>query len=89
MSGLERVDFSSRSDSTTRLKHAFARCPAGKHVVGGGANITIAGTALGEVALKKSNPDDDINGWATTAEAFETGPNWFVTAYALCANVSD
>jgi hypothetical protein len=89
VSGLERVDFSSRSDSTTRLKHAFARCPAGKHVVGGGANITIAGTALGEVALKKSNPDDDINGWATTAEAFETGPNWFVTAYALCANVSD
>lgn len=92
VSGLERVDFSSRSDNVTALKHAFARCSADKHVVGGGANIMIAGTALGDIVLKKSYPDDNMNGWAATAEALGQGPNspnWFITAYALCANVAD
>lgn len=90
VSGLERVDFSSRSDDTAR-KNAFAQCPDGKLVVGGGAQVFIAGGASGVIALlKKSQPSDAMDGWAATGEAItgsQAGLNWFVTSYALCATV--
>jgi len=90
VSGLERVDFSSHSNDTPR-KNAFAQCPAGKLVVGGGAQVFIAGGASGVVALlKKSQPSDAMDGWAATAEAIDgshVGMNWFLTSYALCAMV--
>ncbi len=90
VSALERVDFSSRSDDTRR-KNAFAQCPEGKLVVGGGAQVFIAGGASSVVALlKKSQPSDTMDGWAATAETIDgehVGMNWFLTSYALCAMV--
>lgn len=85
ISGLERVDYSSANDSTSP-KHAFAKCPAGKQVVGGGAQVFMQGQENGSVAVKKSFPNKAGDGWAATAEEMvATDVNWFLTAYALCA----
>ena len=83
--GLERVEFSSTSDSEQQKK-AFAKCPAGKKVISGGAQIFIAGSATGPVALKASFPSDVLDGWAATAEEMvPTDLKWFVNAFAICA----
>jgi hypothetical protein len=88
ISGLERVDFSSHSDSLSP-KSAFAKCPTGKHAVGCGAEVFMAGGPSGPVAVKKSKPSDDMTGCAATAEEMmPTDANWFVTSYALCGTVS-
>ncbi len=85
ISGLERVDYSSANDSTSP-KHAFAKCPAGKRVVGGGAEVFIEGQEAGPVAVKKSFPSKAGDGWAATAEAMgNIDASWFLTAFALCA----
>lgn len=85
--GLERVDFSSAADSTSPKK-AFAKCPSGKKVIAGGAEIFIARASTGPVALKASFPSDALDGWAATAEEMAaTDAKWFVTAFALCAAV--
>ncbi len=57
-------------------------CPAGKLVIGGGAEI------LGPepVAVRKTAPNADRTGWL--AEGFEangTPDNWQLRAYAVCA----
>lgn len=86
--GLERVDFSSTADSTSP-KQAFAKCPSGKKVIGGGAQVFIAGDRTGPVALKASFPGSALDGWAATAEeTVATDAKWFVTAFALCATVA-
>ena len=83
--GLERVAFSSASNSEAQKK-AFAKCPSGKKVIGGGAQIFIAGSATGPVALKASFPSDVLDGWAATAEEMvPTDLNWFVNTFAICA----
>src|SRR5574341_2192636 len=83
--GLERVDFSSKADSTSPKK-AFAKCPTGKKVIAGGAKILIAGVSTAPVALKASFPSDTLDGWAATAEEMvATDAKWFVTTFALCA----
>ena len=90
INGLERVDFSTHDD-TTSPKHAFANCPAGKVVVGGGAQVFVKGQVAGPIALKKSYPSQALNGWAASAEVMvSTSPalSWFLTAYALCATAS-
>ena len=85
ISGVQRVDFSSANDSTSP-KHAFANCPAGQQVVGGGAQVYMEGQENGSVAVKKSFPNKGRDGWAATAEEMvPTDVNWFLTAYALCA----
>ena len=88
MHGLERVDFSSKADSTSPKK-AFAKCPAGKKVIAGGAKVFIAGVSTGPVALKASFPSDAMDGWAATAEEMvPTDLKWFVTTFAICATVA-
>lgn len=85
--GLERVNFSSSANNTSPKK-AFAKCPAGKKVIGGGARVFIAGTATAPVALMANFPSDTLDGWAATAEAMgATDAKWFLTAFALCATV--
>jgi hypothetical protein len=89
VSELQRVDFSSPNNSDSP-KSAFARCPAGKHTVGCGAQVFIGepGITAGPVVLKKSFPSDAMDGCAATAEeATPTELRWYVTAYALCAMV--
>lgn len=111
ISGLERVDFSTHDDSTSP-KHVFAKCPTGKHVVGGGAQVFVQAQATSSAtitkiypsvkpdkitspaAITKSYPSLKLDGWAASAEDIvpptseSTSPNWFLTAYALCATVS-
>ena len=88
INGLERVDFSTHDD-TTSPKHVFAKCPAGKTVVGGGAQVFVQGQVSGPIALKKSYPSKALNGWAADAEDMTTtNLSWFLTAYAICANAS-
>lgn len=87
ISGLERFDYSTKANSDSP-KHVFAKCKHGS-VVGGGAQIFIAGKANALVALKTSQPDKTLNGWAATAEeTVATDAKWFITAFALCANVA-
>ena len=89
VSGLERIVFNSPTDSEPH-KEAFAKCPPGKHVVGGGAQVFFreTSTIMGPVAVKTSYPSQAMNGWAASAE--EVAPTnlmWHVTAFALCADV--
>ncbi|MFI5394183.1 MAG: hypothetical protein ACHQ9S_01505 [Candidatus Binatia bacterium] len=90
MNNVERVEFSSAKNTEMR-KNAFAKCPEGTHVVGGGAQVFISGQGMvvGPIALKKSFPSEHMDGWAATAEAMaQTEESWFVSAYALCAKMA-
>lgn len=90
-SGLVKIEFSSVTDSQTR-KNAFARCPADKKVVGGGGQVFIPtdqGGPQGTIALKASLPSSALDGWSATAEEMvPTTQNWFLSAFALCAEVA-
>jgi hypothetical protein len=79
--GLQIVSATSATNSISP-KRALATCPAGKVVVGTGAELT---GGLGDVVI------DDLVPMATTvrAVAYENGNsprNWNVRAYAICAN---
>ncbi len=92
VSDLQRVEFSS-ANTAEMHKNAFANCPAGTLVVGGGAQVFMSGAGVvnGPVAIKKSFPDKEMDGWAATAEAMgplPAGQTWFLNAYALCAKVA-
>ena len=92
MSDLVRVEFSSASSADSH-KNAFAKCPDGTEVVGGGAQVFMNGQGVvnGPIAIKKSFPDEKLDGWAATAEAMgaiPAGQTWFLDAYALCAKVA-
>jgi len=89
VSDLQRVDMSTHNNSDSP-KTTVANCPAGKKVVGGGAQIFIGepGVKVGPIAIKKSWPDKEMTHWAATAEEVSpTELKWFLTAYALCAAV--
>jgi hypothetical protein len=81
--GLERVGAFSPLDSNN--KSVTATCPAGKRVVGSGADIN-AGN--GQVGVDDMRPDPGLT--SVTVQALEDqngqpGP-WTVTAYAICAS---
>jgi hypothetical protein len=89
LSGLERVDMSTKNNSNSP-KTTVAKCPEGKKIVGGGAQVFIGeiGVTVGPIALKKSWPNEEMTHWAATAEKVgDTNLRWFLTAYALCATV--
>ncbi|HEU5156635.1 MAG TPA: hypothetical protein VFU43_06525 [Streptosporangiaceae bacterium] len=78
--GLQIV--SATSPTNSNAKSITATCPAGKAVVGAGAQLT---GGLGDVVI------DDLRPTATTVTAtgFENGAvarNWNVRAFAICAN---
>jgi hypothetical protein len=93
--GLVKVESQVHSDSSA-YKEEVATCPAGKKVVGGGGWTLVAGSADEErVALTRLEPSDDVDGTGADgyiAAAAETAPgvtgNWWVQAYALCADAS-
>jgi hypothetical protein len=90
VSGLMRKDSSSPNSSDSH-QEAFALCPPGKHVVGGGAQVFFheTKTIMGPVAVKTSYPSQAMNGWAASAEEIvPTDLVWHVTAFALCADVT-
>jgi hypothetical protein len=86
VSGLQRVSAASASTSDDP-KTVTVTCPAGKRVVGGGANLEGVGSTDG-VALRDTYPTSDTT-WR--ADAYETDPTpsaWSLEAWALCATVA-
>jgi hypothetical protein len=86
LSGVEVVNAISAVNSTP-LRSVNAACPAGKKPVGGGAYVGIGLALVDELALSASYPT--ASGW--TAAAVENDAyagNWYVRAYAICANVA-
>ena len=80
--GLQRIVRSTVSDAT-EYKNVTATCPAGKHLVGTGAEVT---PAIGEVIIDDIRPNEALT--AVTAEAVEdwTGltVDWRLFVYAVC-----
>lgn len=93
--GLVRVESRVRGNSDA-YKEEWATCPDGKKVVGGGGWTYVMESADEErVALTRLEPSDDVDGTGADgyiAAAAETAPgvsgNWWVQAYALCADAS-
>jgi hypothetical protein len=81
--GLERV--SAQSPSNSANKAVTASCPAGKRLIGTGAEIDGGG---GQVAPNDVIPGSSLKG--VTVQGLEdengTGVNWRARAYAVCAN---
>ena len=73
----------SASDSSTP-KQVTATCPAGKQVIGGGAELD---GALG-IALASSRVMGTTQWFAFGYEVNATGDAWSLTSYAVCARVT-
>lgn len=84
--GLDRAEGMSNLDSQN-FKGADAKCPPGKKVIGGGAQLFGGGAKIGLVSL---GPNADKTIYGVTAQEISGGTteSWRVTAYALCANAS-
>ena len=97
VSGLVRILTASGPQDSESGKLATANCPAGKRVIGAGAEILggVSGSSPNELAdavIDEIFPSsEDIVPGSVSVRAFEeepTGVNWAVRAIALCANVS-
>lgn len=80
--GLERVSATTALNSAS--KSVTASCPAGKRVLGVGADLN---TFVGQVLLDDIRPNGGLTSVTVNALEDETGnsTNWSVTAYAVCA----
>jgi hypothetical protein len=80
--GLERV--AATGPTNSQDKHATARCPEGKRVVGTGGEI-IGGE--GQVGITYLLPDDDLTRVHVRGAEDQDGTSadWAVRAYAVCA----
>jgi hypothetical protein len=97
VSGLVRVSMPSALQASESVKFAQAICPAGKRVIGAGADIR-AGVQgdppnqTSEIVINEIIPSEETVVPGTVAvRAYEnvaTTEEWGVTAFALCANVS-
>jgi hypothetical protein len=91
VSGYDVETFTTPLDETS-LKLAFAQCPSGLHVIGGGA---VVAHPTGEISITLHDsglPESPVSGWDTTqwfvsAEAVPNGVPWSLTAQAICASV--
>jgi hypothetical protein len=80
--GIEIASLSSASNSVD--KGVTATCPAGKKVVGAGADVT---PGNGDVLIDDIRPNASLTSVRVNAVEDEDGTstNWFVAAYAICA----
>jgi hypothetical protein len=101
--GIELVQWTSRS-GPEKFKRAFAKCPDGKTVIGGGGRVFEAtpiddgeprarrtSPRLDDIGLSVSVPSLDMDGWAVTAQAMHPRAkktDWFVSASAVCAETT-
>lgn len=77
-------------------KHATARCPAGKRVLGGGARVVraLGGSTSGKVFVKSARPESTltsggfVDGYFALAVEWVGGysDNWYLVAYAVCGD---
>jgi len=84
LSELEIVTAQSVNDSLAGLKTATASCPAGKKVVGGGAEIQSSPA----IPITQSSPLPDLTGWKARGYSGAPGAFWAVITYAVCAKVA-
>ena len=83
--GLQRVSGTSEFHSEGEVKAVSARCPAGKNLLGTGAEMPGGG---GQVVLDDVLPNALLTSVLATAVEDQNGfaGDWRVTAYAICAN---
>ncbi len=85
VSGLEVVSMTSPTNSGAQ-RGLEVPCPAGKRVLGGGAEV-VGGS--NDVAIYASHPLPGQTSWRAWAhEVDPTGDVWSLSAYAICANVT-
>ena len=84
LAGVEIVTAES-ADTSLSSHQVDATCPAGKRVIGGGAQVYGANA---EAALDESLPVDATKWRATAYEVNATAENWHVVAFAVCAVAS-
>jgi hypothetical protein len=84
LAGLEIVQAQSVSSSDV-ARQTNVSCPAGKKVIGGGAQVWGAGS---DVALDESFPSTATTWRATAFEVVATAVNWHLVAYAICASAA-
>jgi hypothetical protein len=85
LTGVQLVGASSAQDSSN--KSATVTCPAGKQVIGAGADTSVFSPSPASLILDDIAPNPTLTN--VTASAVESGAgttvNWSVTALALCA----
>lgn len=89
VTGLEKVFSPSSPTDSQSSKTVTARCPSGKQVVGGGGWVhAVDRYAEDNLALTQLRPFDSYrDGYTVTAEELlYTSGNWWVQAYAICAD---
>jgi hypothetical protein len=92
VSGYDIETFSTPFDQE-QLKVAFAKCPQGLHVIGGGAVVAHTGGDITITLHDSGLPSDGLGGWDKTQwfVAAESVPNgvssWSLTAQAICASI--
>ena len=84
LAGAEIVTAESPTSSSSS-RQVDVTCPAGKTVVGGGAQIY---SASGKAALDESYPSNGTTWRATAYEVVSTTSNWHLSAFAICATVA-
>ena len=84
MSGLERVEATSVSNSTTTRTASIA-CPTGKRLFGGGVRLN---PVLPQLAVQQSYPDNDNTYRANVREVTATAAAWSITVFAVCGTAS-
>jgi hypothetical protein len=87
LSGVETVVATGPAQSS-KFTVVTANCPAGKRIIGGGANASISGAFYDDLAIVGSYPLTTTRWQAVAAEANATTGNWRLSAYAICAVVT-
>jgi hypothetical protein len=85
LSEVELVSAASVNNTATGLKTVTVSCPAGKKVIGGGAEIQSSPA----FPITVDRPAADLSGWtASGIKDTASGAFWGVADYAICAKVA-
>jgi hypothetical protein len=88
--GWEIVQNSKPFDSTLGPPTVIANCPAGKKVLGGGAEVQLLSGSEYGTGLLSSAPTPDGSGWTAKPKAISGAPknaSFRLLVYAICATV--
>jgi Collagen triple helix repeat (20 copies) len=86
LSGVETVTANNFSQQVRLEASQTVTCPAGKRVIGGGAEV-LSQFPERKTGLLYSHPNGN-NGWAAAGRTYEPATGVNLTVYAICANVS-
>jgi hypothetical protein len=85
VSGRQVVVVSTATNSDAE-KTALATCPAGKQVIGGGANVFP--NDVDDVVVREAYPSSGTGFRVEAQELGAVADNWQVASYAICATVA-